>query len=142
MKKEVFLRTLEEIDSRRSVKLIAVFNYETMPTIAVNEIRRGRDWDETSAGYATDLAAFKDAFENLDSDELFVFGRAPECDNRLGLESVKKCFTENGNSEENAEYYYTRNCVTISRLHCFVQRRGKGNYVLFDCSTAGTCIIL
>jgi len=142
MKKEEFLEKLAEIDIRRQIKMVAVFNADNIPTIGVSEIRRGRDWDETSAGYITDLNQFKEAFENLSTDELFVFGRTEECNHRIGFEEIKDCFKKDGYSAENAEYFYMRNCVTVSRLHCFVKKMDNGKFALFDCSTAGTCIVL
>lgn len=141
MKKEELKDMLYGIDRKREIKMVAVFNLNNLPTIGVGEIRRGREWDETTAGYVTDLHQFKEAFKNLDDGELFVFGRIPECNHRLGLKEVKDAFTKDGCTEENAEYFYLRNCTTISRIHCFVKKMEKGNYGLFDCSTAGTVIV-
>lgn len=141
MKKDELLRKLHEIDSERQIKLIAVFNSdEHLPMIAVTKARCRKRWEDMAIGYVTNLAKFKSEFEKLADGDLFVFGRSPECEHRLGLEIIKDSFKKNNSSEKNAEQFYMNHCSTISRLHCFVMRNGK-SYLLYDCSISGTSIL-
>lgn len=141
MKKDEFLRKLHEIDSARQIKLVAMFNGNNIPQIAVTEARPGKDWEDMTIGYVTDLNRFKDEFSNLGEDDLFVMGRLPECDYRLGYDTVTNCFKKNSFGEENAKHYYMHNCLAVGELHCFVKKHDK-SYLLYDCSIAGTSIVL
>ena len=143
--KELDALVFENYHSRES-RLIAVFTTTTAPKLSVTESQSGVctlfSARPSHNHYEADLAQFLPEFVELKKGEFFVLGRLPECDHRIGLEDVKKYFKNHGDSEENAEYYYMRNAVTVSRIHCFVKNNQDGTFSLYDISTAGTCIIL
>lgn len=141
---ELFDKLFMETRERKEIKLMTTFSEKNFPTIAMSETRRGRDWEDTTPSkIKINLCRFKTELEKLGKDEVFVFGRLPECDFRPELEEVTECFKKRGekNAEENAEFYYLRNCRNVSRVHCFIQNNQNGTYNLYDCSLAGTVIV-
>lgn len=142
MKREQFESIFAEVAKDRECKMIAVFNAENMPKIAITVLPRGY-FEAPIMPYElhnhVELKNFRETIEGLKEDEIFVLGRRPECDYRPGFDEVKKYEAE---GKLNAEYFYMRNYVTISRLHCFVKKLKDGKFALYDCSLAGTCIVL
>lgn len=139
---ELFDQLFMETRERKEVKLMATFSEGNFPTIAMSETRRGHDWeDATPSKIKIGLNKFRTELKKLGKDDFFVLGRLPECDYRPEFPETVEAFKKHGNSEENAEYYYLRNCRNVSRVHCIIKNNQDGTYNLYDCSLAGTVIV-
>ena len=148
MKKTVFEKLLWDNDyisfsKTRDVHLVCMFTADNMPTFSVTYIPRGSSAIDgiKPSNDTVNLANLRKDLLNLAEDELFVLGRLPECDYRIGLPELEAYYKKNGD-KSNPELFYMRHATTISRIHCFIKKTEDGKFALFDCSTAGVCIML
>ena len=127
--------------NRREMK--EIYRGATLPVVGLTSL--GED-DKPVIDHKIDLKDYENAIEALPAGSVFTLGRAADNDLRPGLQRLKELFLEeeNGSAEEiaaKAEMFYYGTYRTISRYHAAVERTSEGEYVVYDCSLAGTVIV-
>lgn len=135
MNKETTLKRIKE--NGRSCTLLKECSLKDLPIIGLTCTDRN---GALHIQQKVNLHEFTKQLAKLNDGEIFVIGRDEDCDLRPGYKLWLELTLKDGLTEKSAEKSYMNVLRTISRIHCFVEKKGK-KYFVYDCSLAGTIIV-